>query len=282
MSQHPLDGPRHKLGRAEVQLDQLDAEIARFLRRDTYEITQDFKPDTGRCTLHFIVNTGRRSNGASIGEIVHNLRSALDHLACQLFRQAGGTDCDATKFPILVSDSERDRQVDRAVAPKVAGRSKSKTARASAIQTRGRASKDPLAILNRLANDDKHRLLVPIFAAIIPSSTAMIGYRETQDVDPSPQAEFFLPAGPLHEDAPLAELDFPITGPNPYVEVEPHFPIDIAFTDGAPVVTMLGFVGGHVATEVFRRFLPFSPRRVPKSNCPKSCHPPARLDSRDI
>ena len=52
---HPLDGPRHKLGRAEAQLDELDGEIARFLPRDTYEVTQEFDPKSGRCTLGFVV-----------------------------------------------------------------------------------------------------------------------------------------------------------------------------------------------------------------------------------
>ena len=104
---HPLDGPRHKLGRAQSQLEQLDAEMARFLRRDAYEITQRFEPDTGRCTLSFVVkHRPPLSWSVTIGEIAHNLRSALDHLACQLFLKAGGADCDATKFPILGSDSD--------------------------------------------------------------------------------------------------------------------------------------------------------------------------------
>jgi len=270
---HPLDGPRHKLGRAEAQIDQLEAEIARFLRRDTYEITQDFDPATGRCTLYFVVKH-RPPLGWSvaIGEVVHNLRSALDHLACQLFLASGGTDCEnpKTAFPILsdCTDAGFRKWLDK----NLPGLKKGMVTELREFQPykRGNAApRDPLAILNRLSNQDKHRLLVPMFAETIPGSTGMIGNRELRDVDPMPSAAFDLPTGPLREEAPLAKVDFRITGPDPYVEVEPHFPIDIAFSSGWPVVPDLQVIGTHVSTEVFRRFLPFFPQPLPKIEVPE-------------
>jgi len=242
-------------------LDQLDAEIARFLRRDTYEVAQDFDPETGRCTLHFVVrHRPPLSWSVSIGEIVHNLRSALDHLACQLFREAGGGDCDATKFPILVSDSDTgfEKWINQWL-PRLPEGAEAELRELQPYKRGDEASRDPLAILNRLANDDKHRLLVPVFAAIQPGSTSIVANREIRDVDPTPEATFSLPQGPLHEDAPICTLDFRITGPDPYVEVEPHLPIDIAFENGGPVFTVLKLIGSHVASDVFRRFVPFFP-----------------------
>lgn len=263
MANHPLDGPRHKLGRAEAQLDQLDAEIARFLRRDTHEVTQNFDPNTGRCALHFVVkHRPPLSWSVSIGEIAHNLRSALDHLACQLFLKSGGRDCARAKtaFPILSDNS--DEGFRKWVCDYLPGLQEAMFTELRELQPYRRGEekrRDPLAILNRLSNQDKHRLLLPVFAVVEPGSTSIVAYREIRDVDASPRSTFSLPPGPLREDAPICELDFPITGDDPYVEVEPHFPIDIAFRDGDPVVTTLKIIGGHVAHEVFRRFSRFFP-----------------------
>jgi hypothetical protein len=275
---HPLDGLRFKLGRAQRQVDDLEAEVARFLRRDTYEIAQNFDPETGRVTLRFVVKHHPPAEwSVQIGEIVHNLRSALDHLACQLFLAGGGTDCDHTQFPILTDSS--DEGFRKWMEDRLPGLPEPMFTQLREVQpyhAGDEARKDGLAILNRLSNQDKHRLLVPVFAAVVPGSTGMVGYREMRDVDASPQAEFFLPQGPLSEHAPLAELDFPITGPNPYVEVEPHFPIDIAFSDGGPIVTILQLIGHHVSTAVFRRFLDFFPMPLPEMKFPEGIPPPRR------
>jgi hypothetical protein len=269
---HPLDGPRHKLGRAEADLDGLEAEIARFLRRDTYEFTQTFDPATGRCTLYFVMKHQPPLGwSVAIGEIVHNLRSALDHLACQLFLASGGTDCEKprTAFPIHPNGS--DSSFRRWLRKNLPGLGREMVAELRDLQPYKRKDpqRDPLAILNRLSNEDKHRLLVPTFAATVPGSTGMIGNRELRDVDPVPSGNFDLPAGPLLEDAPLAEVDFRITGPDPHVEVEPHFPIDIAFRDGGPVVTILRAIGGYVSSEVFNRFQRFFPQPLPKVDVPE-------------
>lgn len=259
---HPLDGPRHKLGRAEAQLDQLDAEVARFLRRDTHEITQQFDPKSGRCTLQFVIkHPPPLSWSVSIGEIVHNLRSALDHLACQLFRlHAAASDCEDTAFPLLTDDT--DAGLDKWIDKRLPGLPEAIRAklRESQPYKRGHAAKqDPLAILNRLSNWDKHRLLVPIFAAVIPGSTSIVAYREWRDVEPNPRNAFKLPTGPLPTDAPLAELEFPITGDDPYVQVETHVPIDVSFRDGGPIVTDLRRIGSHVSHMIFNKFVPFFP-----------------------
>jgi len=275
---HLLDGPRHKLGRAERQLDDLEAEIARFLRRDTYEITQNFDPKAGRVELWFVMKQRPPlSWSVTMGEIVHNLRSSLDHLACQLFLASGGNDCEGTKTAFPVLPDTTDVGFRKWIDNQLPGLCNGMIAELHALQPYKRGNdawRDPLAVLNRLSNKDKHRLLVPMFAATIPGSTGMIGHRELRDVEETPSATFDLAAGPLREDTPIAVVDFPITGPNPYVEVEPHFPIDIAFDDGGPVVPVLRGIGGYVSNRVFNAFLRFFPTPLPKLDLPEVLPPP--------
>jgi hypothetical protein len=45
-----------------------------------------------------------------VGDAVHNMRSALDHLACRLVeRHSPGADLDRTAFPIWTDDPEEDK-----------------------------------------------------------------------------------------------------------------------------------------------------------------------------
>lgn len=274
---HPLTGCRTKLGRAETDLDQLEAEIARFLRRDSYEIAQQFDAETGRCTLTFLAkHPPPLAWSVAIGEIVHNLRSALDHMACALYLQSGGTDCARVKsasgtaktaFPILVDDS--DKGFGKWMDTYLPGLPDDAVAELQELQPykRGDTARiHPLAILNRLWNQDKHRLLVPVFAAPVPGGFGMIGLREYRDVDPRLPSDYVIPEGPLGKKAELAQLEFTVTGPDPYVEVEPHIPIDIAFSDGGPVIDILRLIGGEVSTDYFPRFLRFFPQ--PLSSLP--------------
>lgn len=259
---HPLDGARHKLGRAEAQIDQLDAEIARFLRRDTYEVTQKFDPESGRLALWFVEkHAPPLSWSVSIGEILHNLRSALDHLACQLFRlHAPASDCEGTAFPIHTDNT--DAGLDKWIDEHLTGLPETIRAELRESQPYKRGDKtenDPLGMLNRLSNWDKHRLLHPVFAAVIPGSVSIVAYHELRDVDSEARNAFQLPVGPLPTDTPIGELEFPITGPDPYVKVETHIPVDISFREEGPVVPVLHTIGSHVSHVVFKRFVPFFP-----------------------
>ena len=42
--------------------------------------------------------------GVVVGDIVHNLRSALDHLACQFVMSNGGSPSTKTAFPVFIDD----------------------------------------------------------------------------------------------------------------------------------------------------------------------------------
>lgn len=90
--------------------------------------------------------------GVLCGDVVHNLRSALDHLANCLVVANGGTPKEGsggTQFPI--GSPERVSIAD------MEGRGISATAMRLVRDVQPGASTDPLAILNELSNVDKHR-----------------------------------------------------------------------------------------------------------------------------
>lgn len=95
-----------------------------------------------------------------VGDVVHNLRSALDLLACQLVLVNGGTDITRTEFPIWDGPQKFESKGLR----KVEGASQSAVDLIKAIKPY-QGGNDALYRVAKLDNVDKHRLLVTVGAA---------------------------------------------------------------------------------------------------------------------
>jgi hypothetical protein len=164
-----LNGIRLKLQRAYQQLDVLKEEMAAFLKRDPYEPAIEFRRIRGTratpCIIDFAVRMVVKEPcppmwSIIIGEIVHDLRSALDHLVYQLVIHATDkppTDRARTQFPIFLESSK----FDTSGLSMLIGVSKHATDLIKSLQpfSTGEGAKSPLWHLNQLSNIDKHRTL---------------------------------------------------------------------------------------------------------------------------
>ena len=84
---HPLDGPRLKLVRAKAEIDRLRLMEDAFGKRTKYHVVRaEFNPKSGKYIYRVRVDGPPPSPewGVYVGEIAHNLRSALDQLIYQL------------------------------------------------------------------------------------------------------------------------------------------------------------------------------------------------------
>jgi hypothetical protein len=100
------------------------------------------------------------------GDLVHNTRAALDHTLAQLKEHFGGNPASRSSPICRTSGDWRDRVIDAGRRSPLRGLGES--AAFTLIQDeqplhRDRPDNDPLVILNKLDNDDKHRLLRPAF-----------------------------------------------------------------------------------------------------------------------
>jgi hypothetical protein len=101
---------------------------------------------------------------AVIGDAVHNIRSALDHLVYELappeVRRRR-----RTQFPIFMTEAgfrnQGLQQIDG-----ITGDERTLIEKVQPYNASDPPNDDPLAVLNRLSNLDKHRLLVPVIAAV--------------------------------------------------------------------------------------------------------------------
>ena len=102
-----LQGPRLKLDRAKEHLDDLVLEIKRFYKTNPYDGVIQDNPETQQREFRVTQADPLPDSLAVIsGDVLHNLRSALDHLAWQLVLANGGEPNSNTAFPVWRSESK--------------------------------------------------------------------------------------------------------------------------------------------------------------------------------
>ena len=108
-SEHRLAGVVEKFNRSKEQFDEFRTELDTFLdaEPEPYFSVGDFDHDAWEWIERFQIRREFPIRfGVILGDSVHNLRSALDHLICQVTMldlpegESGEGICDQTQFPI--------------------------------------------------------------------------------------------------------------------------------------------------------------------------------------
>jgi hypothetical protein len=157
-----LVGARIKVDRARRHLDELAVAVREFWSAVPFRIVEEEEEASGDLITRVKIERGIPVEwGGVIGDVIHNLRSALDLVAWQLVLASGGLPDKKTAFPIR----------DDELAFETGGLKDLKGASPEAIRfVRGlkpyRRGNDDLWRLHRLDIIDKHRLLLPVGAAV--------------------------------------------------------------------------------------------------------------------
>lgn len=171
-----LSGPRAKIERANEHLRVLDTETARFYEETAtegkpYVVESEFRPESSEYV--FFINPKREPPlrlGILLGDFAHNLRSALDHLICQLALLNGPTDCSTTQFPICCKPT-RFNELAGNWLKGVSTRHRAAIEEAQPYES-GEPEKHALAILDWVDRIDKHRSVHPAFGFFIDPGRA--------------------------------------------------------------------------------------------------------------
>jgi hypothetical protein len=156
-----LDGCKLKLQRAKEHLRQLHVAVNEFHKSGAYSVQIDHDRQPG--TVYGILRiTGEPSPliGAIAGDAIHNLRSALDHLACELVIANGGTVTSRTQFPIFADSAK----FAVSAGAQIHGAADLTRVAIERIQpyTRPPAEEHPLWLIHRLDIEDKHKTLLVV------------------------------------------------------------------------------------------------------------------------
>jgi hypothetical protein len=219
-----LSGVRLKLDRAEAHIETVGEQIGAFRERDPapFGFRSDPEPranQPGEYVLYAVIREPPpRELALPIGDALQNMRAALDHFAYEL-SSPSAQKSGKTAFPIYTDECQF----------KVNGVPRIKT-----ITGHGRAfieclqpyaaseipGDDPLEVLRKLSNLDKHRLLVPVIAAVsdqeswVGSTNAEIRFR-------------YLHRGPVEHDAKIVAFTVTPKDPSVGMEVQPSSGLQI-------------------------------------------------------
>lgn len=105
---HSLSGSRAKIDRAREQTNALQSEFEAFYADKAHSVRETFDPETGRKKAVFSTLPIPLRWGAIVGEIVHDLRSALDSVVYDLTIAEQGRPLDRTEFPIFEDEVKYD------------------------------------------------------------------------------------------------------------------------------------------------------------------------------
>ncbi len=221
---HRLAGPLIKTERAKEHVSHLEREIRTFFDSKPYEVRRYAEADTGYWSFRLHVHRQPPLNWtALIGDTIHNLRSALDLLACQLVLNDGGTVTQDTAFPISRSAQE----FESSFATKIKGASPAVVSLMKGVQAH-KGGNETFWRLHRLDIFDKHQLLIPVgsaFAAVVLDFAADFQF---EGIKPMPIAirpadrQFPLKDGAELFRAPMLDK----------AHMNPQFTFEVAFGEG--------------------------------------------------
>lgn len=114
VTEHKFDASRIKIARARKHLAELRGLVATYIASDPVSFLTEIVRTEERTEIRWTMNSkaAPEETSAVVGDVIHNLRSALDLMACELVRAAGGSD-DDVYFPFAKQEDEFDEMIKR-------------------------------------------------------------------------------------------------------------------------------------------------------------------------
>jgi hypothetical protein len=233
MDSEVLDGIREKLRRADEHFVTLDHEIGVYFDSEPHAYWTDPDYDAGRYSIRVTIKTPPPIRlGVICGDYIHCLRSVLDHLVCAHVPNI----TKRTAFPLY---KDKAKFFSGVISPAWKGGESPLTgldpegalfALIQSVQpykgTHGYAH-HPLWLLGELSNADKHRAILARAAAHRQMEAGSLRFGGT-DIAYIGSAELIYDQ-PLVDRAEVLRGSIEVTGPNPDVKVQGHFPVEVAF-----------------------------------------------------
>jgi hypothetical protein len=241
-----------KIQRSTQHFKTLNREITEYLDSGAYEAVHSFDQKERLHTFRLEVRHELPMQIRLLtGEVLFQLRSALDNLAWQLALLSGQAPSEYTEFPIFSSRAAYVKKKKRKIG--------SMPVEAQAIVDEvqpyhaNRPEDEALWVLHRLTNEDKHRL--PHLAAVVPNGIFVD--RRGRDLRVS-----LLCGGPIPNQAEFGRVQF-LSRDEPDMSAEVDILFDLAFPHesvarGRTVRNELERCGQRVDA-IVNRFLPFFP-----------------------
>jgi hypothetical protein len=229
VTQPDLKGVMLKLERAYWLIDDVRDKIQTFTEQNPtpFGFTAETSVGEGQ-TVEYLLRAVIREKppiglATVIGDAVQNMRASLDYLVYELAPPEVQKK-RKTQFPIFTEESAFKKHAPPMIEG-ITGDNSEVIERMQPYNQTNVHANDPLAILNKLSNRDKHRLLIPMIAAVNRMSV-WVG------ADNADVRFHFLNGGPIEDGAEITGFSATPHDPAKEMRVEPGsgFQIQIAET----------------------------------------------------
>jgi hypothetical protein len=252
-----LDAADAKLARAREHADTLQRETVEAVKEEPTHAVRfsEVDPQTGWCSITLVPQNRLEPRlSVILGDVIHNLRCALDYVVTALAEASQTKLSSAHQFPIYLDAADYRAKVGSKTVANTHGPLRKVTHGLAVIEAwqpyyrKPDARTDPLWGIHRFSNADKHR--APSYYAPIPVGALQLSYRGipveqeiVDEVEWAPNQE--IPVGRIRFDPPRMEQ----------LSVKPEVNLDVrfvtpAFGSDADLTIPLRAVGGivqHVA-----------------------------------
>ncbi len=222
-----------KVERAKEHVGNLEMLVQGFLQSKPYEVVAHDDPETGKAFKVKVSHQPPLWWSGIVGDAVHNLRSSLDLLVCELVRSSGEPIYDYTGFPVAkTADGFKSRGLGKVKGAPEAAVDLIKEAKPY------KGGNEALWRLHRLDIADKHKLLIAVgsayrsvtidIGALTRESTARWLGIDPSEIPPSPVA-----IRPADRQFPLKDGAVLYRGPQ--MDMYPQFTFEVAFGEGEVV-----------------------------------------------
>ena len=222
-----LNGAYARVKRANQHISNLKRRETAYIRKHKDRLVFNVEPDTGRVKLQWLGSEAviPALFNILVGEVIYNLRAALDYLIYELAILDSGTVQNGTQFPIC--DDKRD--FDGRRATRLKGLSGAHVTAIERLQPYCGCTWTGL--LRDVSNPDKHRELSILQGLITGKFKIFVGTQaELRELD--------------WTDNSIPTTELPLGGkieikPGEEAYVEGNLALYIAFSDGLPVIETL-------------------------------------------
>ncbi len=215
---HPLDGSAQRMQMARTEFEHIDSEIAETRRTNRYGHHTEsrgqrvYGPEDKERRYSYVVVADVPTEvnpfwGVRAGQVIYNLRCALDYMAWQLVIENTGAEAPdprVIQFPILADPA--DFQRSRLARETMALISTSAQDFIKNVQPYNRGEYDKLGWLMAISNFDKHRTPVIATYALLDAHLAFEKPPESRVED------LWLHRGPVVDRAEIARFTLLMTG----------------------------------------------------------------------
>ncbi len=256
---HPLAGCEEKLWRAQEHFELLQEEIARLGKVQLATFRTEPKPDTEN-TLWTVVDSITQPDlrlATILGDVIHNLRSSLDHLVFELaFLGVRGKKIpDKTAFPASLTRANwESSHVQDTLLEGLLKKHRAMLYRAqpcyrkrdsASCRAKERRKRNPIADLHNLWNEDKHRMIQPVVLAPNEMKPTLGPWHNCRPAGvPIINLDFL--GQPVKPETEVLTIPVKVTGDNPSVQVKIEIGGQISLRNGFPVINAMTAIGGWV------------------------------------